>query len=75
MRYLVDTMTPFFKTSKRSSAVPPLLKICAALRFMATGSYQACGGNDFNVGLAQPTFSIVLDEVLAIFENEIGKFN
>lgn len=37
----------------------------------ADGSYQKSGGNDFNVGLAQPTFSVVLEEVLNILEQRV----
>lgn len=69
--YLLNEMEGHFKQSTRTSAISPVIKLCAALRFFADGSYQKCGGNDFNVGLAQPTFSVVLEEVLNIFEQHI----
>ncbi|XP_055918715.1 putative nuclease HARBI1 [Eupeodes corollae] len=56
---------------ERSSAIPPILKLCTALRFLAEGSYQKCSGNDFNLGLAQPTVSVVLKEVLDVVEERI----
>lgn len=56
----------------RGTAIPPILKLCATLRFLADGSYQKCSGNDFNVGLAQPIVSVVMKEVLNIIEQHMS---
>lgn len=59
------------KPAKRSFAVPPIIKLVAVLRFFAEGSYQKGAGNDLYAGLAQSTFSKILEDMLIIFENEI----
>lgn len=71
--YLVETLQPGFRKSVRSSAIPPLLKVCAGLRFFAEGSFQKSHGNDFNIGMAQPTLSIVLEEVVRAIEEKVCK--
>ncbi|XP_055904788.1 putative nuclease HARBI1 [Eupeodes corollae] len=53
---------------RRSVSVPTILKLAATLRFLAEGGYQKGVGNDFNLGLAQPTFSIILKEVINFLE-------
>ncbi|XP_067628904.1 putative nuclease HARBI1 [Eurosta solidaginis] len=68
---LLNEMKDHFRKRVRGTAVPPILKLCATLRFLADGSYQKCCGNDFSVGLAQPTTSIVVKEVLDIIEEHI----
>ncbi|XP_067623132.1 putative nuclease HARBI1 [Eurosta solidaginis] len=54
-----------------SSSVTPMLKLCCALRFFAHGSYQQAIGNEFQLGLAQPTVSLVLKEMLPTLERVI----
>lgn len=54
-----------------SVSVLPVIKLAAVLRFLADGSYQKGVGNDFNVGVAQSTFSKILKEVLNVLEKEI----
>ncbi|XP_065074841.1 putative nuclease HARBI1 [Ochlerotatus camptorhynchus] len=55
----------------KSSSVQPILKLSAALRFFAEGSYQKGVGNDFFAGMAQPTLSKALSAVIDVFEAEI----
>ncbi|XP_036320397.1 putative nuclease HARBI1 [Rhagoletis pomonella] len=55
----------------RSAAIPPILKLACALRFFADVSYQRGVGNDFELGFAQATVSVVLKEVLEIFQTVI----
>lgn len=71
--YLVEALKPDFKKARRSTAIPPLLKVCAALRFFAEGSFQKSHGNDFNLGMAQPTLSVVLTEVVRLIEEKLCK--
>ncbi|XP_073847358.1 uncharacterized protein [Musca autumnalis] len=38
--FVVETLKDDFKESYRSTGIPPLLKVCAALRFLDYGSFQ-----------------------------------
>jgi hypothetical protein len=60
-----------FKMTYRNTAVSPVLKVCASLRFLAAGSYQQCVGNDLNLGLSQPMVSNALSEFLDVMERKI----
>ncbi|XP_035794891.1 LOW QUALITY PROTEIN: putative nuclease HARBI1, partial [Anopheles albimanus] len=57
--------------SSINTAVTPIVKICASLRFLATGSYQLSVGNDMVIGLSQPMVSKVLTEFVTIMESKI----
>ena len=50
------------------AAIPPIIKLCAVLRFLADGSYQKCSGNAFNVGVAESTLSLILHRKCAQME-------
>lgn len=52
----------------KSSSLTPEFKLAATLRFLAEGGYQNGVGQDCFVGMAQPTVSVVLNEVLGILE-------
>uniref|UniRef100_A0A0A1XSF3 Putative nuclease HARBI1 n=2 Tax=Zeugodacus cucurbitae TaxID=28588 RepID=A0A0A1XSF3_ZEUCU len=54
-----------------SSSISPMLKLCCILRFLAHESYQQTVGNDFILGFAQPTVSLILNEKLPILETTI----
>ncbi|XP_054089619.1 putative nuclease HARBI1 [Zeugodacus cucurbitae] len=54
-----------------SSSISPMLKLCCTLRFLAHGSYQQTVGNDFILGFAQPTVSLILNEMLPILETTL----
>lgn len=60
-----------FKPIARSSSVAPIIKLAASLRFFAEGNFQRGVGQDFFVGMAQSTISVVLAEVLNIMEKKI----
>lgn len=47
------------------------LRLAATMRILAEGSYQRGAGNDFNVGLAQPTMSIVFHECIDAMFTEL----
>ena len=51
------------------------LKILAALRFLATGSYQLSIGQDFCSSMAQSTISEKLDETLNIMNKYLVRQN
>ncbi|XP_055906755.1 putative nuclease HARBI1 [Eupeodes corollae] len=59
------------KPTKRCTAIPNVVKLAATLRFCAHGSYQFSVGNEYCLGLAQSTVSLVLKEVLNVMENQI----
>lgn len=67
-RYLLSILENNLRTGVRSTYISPEIKLATFLRFLAEGGYQNGTGNDYNVGLAQPTVSVVLCEVLNIFE-------
>ncbi|XP_065089353.1 putative nuclease HARBI1 [Ochlerotatus camptorhynchus] len=46
-------------------------KLIACLRFFAEGSYQHGAGKDYDIAIAQPTFSKVLGQMLVILERKI----
>ncbi|XP_058448989.1 putative nuclease HARBI1 [Malaya genurostris] len=52
-------------------SVLPVIKLSAALRFFAEGSYQKGVGNDLFVGMAQPTLSKSLSLVIDVLESEV----
>ena len=54
------------------TAITPIVKIMAVLHFVATGSFQYTVA-DSN-GMSQPTFSGVLQEVLATMMNHMNSF-
>ncbi|XP_053959721.1 putative nuclease HARBI1 [Anastrepha ludens] len=64
LNILKREMLPVIKTW----SISPELKLEACLRFFAEGGYQNGTGQDFNIGMAQSTVSIVLSEVLNILE-------
>ena len=55
----------------RSTSVSNTVKLATTLRFLAQGSYQLSVGNDFHLGLAQPTVSLILAETIKILEEVI----
>jgi len=61
--------------SERGLPIPPLLKLCAALRFYATGSFQIVTGDLENI--SQSSISILvkeISEILAKNKEEFVKF-
>lgn len=46
-------------------------KLAACLRYFAEGSYQHGSGKDFDIAVAQPTFSKILSEMLKVLERKI----
>lgn len=69
-RYLLEVLTQI-QPAKKQFAVAPVVKLCGCLRFFAEGGYQTGVGKDFDVSLAQSTFSVVLTEVVNIFETHL----
>ncbi|XP_055916716.1 putative nuclease HARBI1 isoform X2 [Eupeodes corollae] len=59
------------RPAKRITSIPSIIKLATALRFCAHGSYQFSVGNEYCLGLAQSTVSVVLKEVLNCLERII----
>lgn len=69
--YLLNEISGILRPQIRLDAIPNVIKLATLLRFCAQGTYQNGVGNDFNVGLAQPTVSLVLKEMIDVVENFI----
>ncbi|XP_065366236.1 putative nuclease HARBI1 [Calliphora vicina] len=72
-KYVLDMIEPKLKESKRTSAVPNILKLAATMRILAEGSYQKGAGNDYNVGLSQSSVSKVFKECINAMNSELCK--
>lgn len=72
-RHLFDILDGNLGPTVGSSTVLPIIKLAAALRFFAEGSYQKGAGNDLFVGVAQPTMSKMLSKIIDVFEEQICK--
>uniref|UniRef100_A0A182FC50 DDE Tnp4 domain-containing protein n=1 Tax=Anopheles albimanus TaxID=7167 RepID=A0A182FC50_ANOAL len=70
--FLLDSLKNDFKITYRCTAIPVSLKICAAVRFLTTGSFQQGIGNESSfLALSQPMVSNALSEFLEIMEKKI----
>ncbi|XP_050079249.1 uncharacterized protein LOC126566774 [Anopheles maculipalpis] len=56
----------------RVKGLTPKEVLAATLRFLAEGSYQNGTGKDFNIAIAQPTFSVALTRCLNILEETLA---
>lgn len=52
--------------------MPNVLKLAAAMRILAEGSYQKGAGNDYNVGLSQSSDSKVFKECINVMYDELS---
>lgn len=68
---MLEVLTTHTQPPKKQFAVPTVVKLSGCLRFFAEGGYQTGVGKDYDVSLAQSTFSMVLTEVVNIFENHL----
>ena len=59
---LLDRLSPYFIQKNRS--LDPEIKLFAALRFFASGSYQTDIGESRNIGISQASTSRVIHEVV-----------
>ncbi|XP_017479444.1 PREDICTED: uncharacterized protein LOC108368990, partial [Rhagoletis zephyria] len=55
----------------RSTAVQPAIQLAATLNVLAKGSYQHGAGNQFNLGLAQLTVSLIIKELIPLMEEKL----
>lgn len=69
--YVLNEIKGTLRYPRKTTAIPPEIKLAAALRFFAQGSYQLAVGEDVVVGLAQQTVSQILEEVATAIENTL----
>ena len=67
-QYLLEEFTTKIRQSRSKSGIPCIVKLSACLRFFAEGTYQKGVGRDYEVALAQSSFSEVLSEFLLAME-------
>ncbi|XP_017469006.1 PREDICTED: uncharacterized protein LOC108360994 [Rhagoletis zephyria] len=67
-KYVLEILMQKLPPVRRSCSITPELKLEACLWFLAEGGYQNDTGQDFNIGMAQSTVSVVLSDVLNILE-------
>ncbi|XP_055910734.1 uncharacterized protein LOC129945099 [Eupeodes corollae] len=70
-KYLLDVLSSSLPPVKQKFGVPPIIKLAATLRFLAEGGYQKGVGKDHEVGLAQPSVSLIMAEVLNVLEERL----
>nr|XP_022910475.1 putative nuclease HARBI1 [Onthophagus taurus] len=58
--------------SRRGLPIPPVMKICVALRFYATGSIQVVCGDLVNI--SQPTCSRIISEVSELLARKVPQY-
>ncbi|XP_053948747.1 putative nuclease HARBI1 isoform X2 [Anastrepha ludens] len=68
---LLSTTENQLQQCTRAKSIPNILKLATVLRVCAQGSYQLSIGNEGMIGLAQPTVSVVLSEIIDVLENYI----
>ncbi|XP_036328564.1 putative nuclease HARBI1 [Rhagoletis pomonella] len=68
---LLSATEDLLQQCTRAKSIANILKLATVLRFCAQGSYQLSIGNENMLGLAQPTVSVVISEVLDVLENFI----
>ncbi|XP_058981748.1 putative nuclease HARBI1 [Musca domestica] len=68
---LLGEMEPQMKRNTRSSSVPPIVKVSTFLKFLASGGYQFCVGNESVSYMSKAKVSEVISECLNIVEQHI----
>lgn len=61
--YVYNSIKDDMKHPKRSTSIPPLLKLAATLKFLAQGGYQHQIGQDRFLGISQQSISSCITEV------------
>ncbi|XP_062540232.1 putative nuclease HARBI1 isoform X2 [Armigeres subalbatus] len=69
-QYILDEIKDDFPSQKQGG-LSVERKLAACLRFFAEGSYQHGTGKDFDIAVAQSTFSKILSEMLVVLERKI----
>lgn len=65
--YVLNNIGSELNTTK-SSAIPPIIKLAATLKFLGQGGYQHQIGQDHYLAISQPAMSRCLAEVCVVIE-------
>lgn len=68
---LLEEMKPAMKRNTRIISVPPIIKLSTFLKFLETGGYQFCVGNECISYMSKSKVSEVISECLDICEQLI----
>ncbi|XP_067207117.1 putative nuclease HARBI1 [Linepithema humile] len=68
-RILVEALEPYLPPRRRALGIPNELKVLCALNFYAQSSYQKAVGVDSRLSIAQPTVSVILQEITSAINN------
>lgn len=69
---LINLIRPHLPARVRQRGITPENMVLATLRFYATGSYQRSVGQDFNLGLSQPSICQCIHKVTQIIDEHLG---
>ena len=67
-KYVLDSITPELSISRKSTSIPPIIKLTATLKILGQGGYQHQIGQDNNFGLSQQSMSRCFLEVCKAME-------
>lgn len=71
--YIIRNLRPFLQVQIRTSKIPIELRVLAAVRFFATGSYQRGIGQDCLINMSQSQVCLAITEVAnAINTNNVS---
>lgn len=70
-KYVLDSIAPELSTPQKSTAIPPIIKLAAALKILGQGGYQHQIGQDQHVGLSQQSMSRCFLEVSQAIEKKL----
>ncbi|XP_055920582.1 putative nuclease HARBI1 [Eupeodes corollae] len=70
-KYVLDLLKQEYDPGVFSSSISLICRLAAVLRFLGEGGYQLGVGNDYEVGMAQSTFSSNLTNVLKALERRL----
>jgi len=68
---VLDNIVPELSAAQKSTAVPPIIKLAAALKILGQGAYQHQIGQDQHVGLSQQSMSRYFLEVCKAIEKTL----
>ncbi|KAJ8953404.1 hypothetical protein NQ318_023521 [Aromia moschata] len=71
-RYIINVLNPYLAEGMYSNSIPNYIKIFAALRFYATGSYQRDIGLSYNVSLSQSSVHRCIHQVTQVIEEVLA---
>lgn len=68
---LVDEIRPYLPQGQRKTFIPIPLRVCSAIHFFATGSYQRDIGHDFSAAMSRSMISRSIADVSSVLQNHL----